>query len=256
MTRTLGVIAVLFAASGVAAQKDPLPAAPGHSVASTRLQQHGEIEVPLPGGGETRAGRLLHATYQRGAKGADATAVVRHYEALAKQRGGETLYERLDADGASGEATLSFPAGTRWLWVFVAADPKGYELDELELAAEPTFTELGADDLLAGLDESGSVEVLALRFHPGKDTFRPDAERALAQVTALLSANPALRVVIQAHTDGADTAEARLALAQRRAERVRQHLRGKGIDARRLETKGFGDVDGGTRNRIDLVKAL
>jgi len=64
----------------------------------------------------------------------------------------------------------------------------------------------------------------------------------LRQFSRFLEENPAIQIVIQGHTDNEGLAERNLELSQRRADGVRQYLIDQGIEASRLEAKGFGQT--------------
>jgi len=63
---------------------------------------------------------------------------------------------------------------------------------------------------------------------------------ALDQVAEVLKMNPTLRIRIDGHTDSTGAAEFNQTLSERRAEAVRNYLQDVGVDADRLETRGFG----------------
>jgi OOP family OmpA-OmpF porin len=68
----------------------------------------------------------------------------------------------------------------------------------------------------------------------------PEAEAALAKTIESLKANPAIRVSVNGYTDNVGADSYNLTLSKRRAESVKQHLVAGGIDAGRIETRGFG----------------
>ncbi len=63
---------------------------------------------------------------------------------------------------------------------------------------------------------------------------------SLDKVAEVLKMNPDLRIRIDGHTDSVGTEEFNQTLSERRAGAVRDYLVGVGIDAKRLETRGFG----------------
>jgi outer membrane protein OmpA-like peptidoglycan-associated protein len=64
----------------------------------------------------------------------------------------------------------------------------------------------------------------------------------LRQFSRFLEENPTITIAIQGHTDNEGNADNNLALSQRRAEGVRDYLISLGIEANRLEAKGFGQT--------------
>ena len=53
-------------------------------------------------------------------------------------------------------------------------------------------------------------------------------------------ANPTLRLSVEGHSDNMGKPASNLSLSQKRAEAVKNYLAQNGIDANRLEAKGFG----------------
>ncbi len=66
--------------------------------------------------------------------------------------------------------------------------------------------------------------------------------RALARTVRWLTDSPDVNVVVEGHADPAGNPEDNLALAQRRAEFVRDQLVSAGIDASRIEVISYGDT--------------
>jgi outer membrane protein OmpA-like peptidoglycan-associated protein len=73
-------------------------------------------------------------------------------------------------------------------------------------------------------------------------TLDPVTERAMAEAASILKRCPGSRVTVEGHAnmDGERNGFNNLDLSQRRAERVREELIGRGIDAGQLEVKGYG----------------
>lgn len=76
------------------------------------------------------------------------------------------------------------------------------------------------------------------------NSFRlgPQATRTLEQTVRWLSANTSARVVVEGHADPTGNADDNMALAQRRAELVRDFLVSAGVDASRIEVVSYGDT--------------
>jgi outer membrane protein OmpA-like peptidoglycan-associated protein len=58
----------------------------------------------------------------------------------------------------------------------------------------------------------------------------------------LLKENPSLKIQINGHTDNVGKPSDNLKLSNNRANAVIQYLIGKGIDAKRLSSKGWGET--------------
>lgn len=78
-----------------------------------------------------------------------------------------------------------------------------------------------------------------LYFAAGTDALNESAQQTLEQVANLLHEIPALKVEVGAHVDQAGGAGK--ALSQKQADAVKAALVTRGIDARRVSAKGFGN---------------
>ncbi len=80
-----------------------------------------------------------------------------------------------------------------------------------------------------------------VNFATGSDVIRPDSFELLEQVAAVFKQHPEIaRVAVDGHTDNAGLEKANITLSQKRAIAVATWLVDHGIDARRLEARGFG----------------
>jgi outer membrane protein OmpA-like peptidoglycan-associated protein len=77
-------------------------------------------------------------------------------------------------------------------------------------------------------------------FDTNKAKIMKRSYAVLDAVAGVLKAHTALRVRVEGHTDDRGTGAWNDKLSQDRAESVRAYLVGKGVDASRLEAKGFG----------------
>jgi outer membrane protein OmpA-like peptidoglycan-associated protein len=99
-----------------------------------------------------------------------------------------------------------------------------------------------ASDLQRELSAKGAVDIYGVYFDVDQTFLKPESGNTIAEVAALLKANPALRLEIAGHTDGDGTAAHNMTLSQGRAKAVVAALVGQhGIDASRLIAKGHGD---------------
>jgi len=151
-------------------------------------------------------------------------------------------------------------------YVAIAVSPAYTDLHVLEAAGmDSGMVEVDAEALAAGLEADGKVTLQGIHFDTGKDTLKPESDAALEQVTALLRAQPGLRLRVVGHTDDQGSASANMSLSQRRAQRVREALvQRHGIAAARLSAQGAGSLSpvasnateqGRAQNRrVELVK--
>ena len=77
-------------------------------------------------------------------------------------------------------------------------------------------------------------------FDTNKATIQPRSFSLLDEIGSVLKARPTMTVRIEGHTDSRGTRAHNLKLSAARADSVRQHLVGLGIDPSRMESRGFG----------------
>lgn len=230
-------------------------------------------------------GRLT--TFEEIGKGASFFQVQKTYEKLVHDLGGVTVWEgnmqkfadtKLEMDerrhrgrysswGSEKAGVYMARTPDREIWVEVYQryyDDAGYWLTVVEKKALPMQASvLPAAEMKKALDATGHV-ALYLNFDTDQATLKPDAQATLAQVIALLSQNPDLKLAVQGHTDNAGTPAHNQTLSEARARTVVATLTAQGIDAARLTAAGFGQTKpladnatdaGKTKNRrVELVK--
>lgn len=95
-------------------------------------------------------------------------------------------------------------------------------------------------------------------FEFNKATIKSVSFSLLDEVAQALSDNPTIKVEIQGHTDSVGNDKFNLKLSQKRAESVKAYLVKRGIDAGRMDPKGYGEnvpiadnrtADGRSQNR-------
>jgi OmpA-OmpF porin, OOP family len=89
----------------------------------------------------------------------------------------------------------------------------------------------------------GRVELLqAIEFQTGRAVVLKQSFPILDEVVTLLVARPTLRLGLYGHTDDRGKPGANLELSRQRARACLQYLVDRGIDAKRLESEGFGQT--------------
>lgn len=152
-------------------------------------------------------------------------------------------------------------------WIHVSTGgivpPMGFVtvLEKQGMASSLGFLDAAA--IKKELDAKGRV-ALYINFDTGKSTLRPDAQPIIAEVNKLLVADPALKLMIEGHTDNTGSAEHNRELATTRARSVLAALTALGIETTRLASNGFGpdkpiadnstDEGRAKNRRVELVK--
>lgn len=152
----------------------------------------------------------------------------------------------------------------RNIWVGMVATNSGasWTIAETE-AFVPTASLLPSSELKAQLDAQGRVAV-EVNFAVDAARILPESQPQIEQIIELLTADPALRLAVEGHTDSTGAADHNQRLSEERAASVVAALTSAGIDAGRLESAGFGQgrpvadndtEEGRARNRrVELVR--
>lgn len=123
----------------------------------------------------------------------------------------------------------------------------------------------GGRGLYDALLENGRVATQGIFFDTGSDRIRPESAPTLKQIGDMLKEHGDLKLLIEGHTDNVGNAASNLTLSDKRAAAVKVWLTGNfGVDASRLQTRGYGDTkpsapnttpEGKQQNRrVELVK--
>ncbi|MCH2188066.1 OmpA family protein, partial [Myxococcota bacterium] len=94
----------------------------------------------------------------------------------------------------------------------------------------------------AVVDDRGCWVVEDYVFETNRARIVPEHIAPLEAVTAILKANPSLRIRLDGHTDDTGTSDYNVSLSQKRAGAVREFLEADGIESKRLEVRGFGSA--------------
>ncbi|MEK6606365.1 MAG: OmpA family protein [Myxococcota bacterium] len=102
----------------------------------------------------------------------------------------------------------------------------------------------GCPDKGRVLVRKGRIEILdKIFFETNKAIIKPMSFPLLDAIAATLKGNPQiLQVEIQGHADERAEDQHNIELTQARAESVREHVVGKGIDPKRLTATGYGET--------------
>ncbi|MCX6268937.1 MAG: SUMF1/EgtB/PvdO family nonheme iron enzyme [Bacteroidetes bacterium] len=122
-----------------------------------------------------------------------------------------------------------------------------------------------ADDLMKDFDSKGFIDIYGINFDIGKATVKAESFPVIEQITSYLKEHPQVRIMIEGHTDNTGKDASNMTLSDKRAQSIKAEIIKLGIDAGRMETKGFGSskpiadnktAAGRTQNRRVTIKKL
>lgn len=119
--------------------------------------------------------------------------------------------------------------------------PKPQPVRERCVDQPDVFVDQGCPPALVKLESDRLVISEKIFFDPRKATIQARSFALLDEVAKLLRAHPQVEhVFIDGHTDSQGTPEINRTLSRGRADAVKQYLVKAGVEARRLEGRGFG----------------
>jgi outer membrane protein OmpA-like peptidoglycan-associated protein/tetratricopeptide (TPR) repeat protein len=174
---------------------------------------------------------------------------------------------KINSNPQTGDFELVIPHGGNY---GVATEKAGYLFNSINFNV-PQFAEYQEIDthILMVKAEVGSKIVLKnIFFDVGKTDLKGESIAELEKIKELLSTSSHLKVQINGHTDNTGNATTNMSLSLKRSEAVIQYLIAHGVDATRLQAKGFGserplvsndDETGGReinrRTEIEIIEA-
>ena len=138
----------------------------------------------------------------------------------------------------TGYYRASVPSGKAYGVEIVAKNYMFY-LDIVDLSGEPSDEEVHRDFPLEKVKVGATVVLENIFFETGKATLKPESFPQLEQVLKFLNSNPGVRMEISGHTDNTGSLKLNTRLSQSRAEAVVDYLVEHGVDASRLDAKGY-----------------
>jgi outer membrane protein OmpA-like peptidoglycan-associated protein len=265
-TLPLSAAPISSAQTAQAAPSAPAPTAPRSGL--TPLAGSGQPITAAPGSGEpARAPATEAPAAPSGALPRSADGLIPgRCELVAMPNSSNLLGTVTDIDGKglagvqvqlTGPAQRTLTSGTAGELKAEALPPGEYnaQVDVPEyLFKRVAFTVIGRNDATLRLSLTPrprkSQVVLTQRevkigteivFRPSSADVDARSTTLLAEIADVLAHNQQVRIQVQGHTDNSGDPALNRSLSQRRADAVRQWLINAGIDAARIEAKGFGD---------------
>lgn len=124
-------------------------------------------------------------------------------------------------------------------------------LENLVIKLEPETQ----DNLAAELEEKGKLDLYGIYFDTDKAILKPESEKTLQQVLAIIRQHPDWKLEIGGHTDAEGNAAYNIELSEKRANAVVDWLK-KSAAASKLAAKGYGDTQPVADNSTVTGRAL
>lgn len=164
----------------------------------------------------------------------------------------------------TGSYLVTLPVGKNYAFI---VNRKGYLFfsDNFSLIEHVPDSTYNIDIPLEPLQANATVILKNIFFDVNRFELKPESSTELDNIVELLKENPSLKIQISGHTDNVGKPADNLKLSNNRADAVIQYLIGKGIAAKRLSSKGWGETkpigenstdDGRAKNRRTEMKVM
>ena len=153
--------------------------------------------------------------------------------------------ELLESVSTYQDGTYKFTVSCAKEYKLKASNPK-YEDDEkrIEILEENYHSALHTNMNLNRIEEDTPVPAAALQpiyYEFDKSAITADAAEKMDRIIEIMKANPDLIIEASSFTDSRGSDSYNLALSQRRAKAAVEYLISKGVDATRIQSKGYGE---------------
>lgn len=133
------------------------------------------------------------------------------------------------------------------------AQSENLNLDSLVKAG---YKEIHKDLYLVPIEIGAVVRLNNVFFDFDKWNLRPESYVELDRVVKLLNENPSIEIEMSAHTDSRGADDYNFRLSDNRARSVMDYILSKGIDPKRITSKGYGETKPVATNDTDEGRQL
>ncbi len=215
-----------------------LPASGKHAYFSSRKNTLGEadiFEIELPEQMKPKpvalvSGKVLNAE----TKTPEENAKVTYYNLITGVKLGEA-----EANPVDGSYKIVLPAGIKYSFMASKVGLFGIS-DNVDLSEIKEYKEIDNDLLLSPIKKGTVILLKNVFFTTGKTALEDWSFAELNRVVELLNREKTLIVQISGHTDNVGSDSSNQKLSTERANKVREYLLSKGIDEKRITSKGYG----------------
>jgi outer membrane protein OmpA-like peptidoglycan-associated protein len=145
----------------------------------------------------------------------------------------------IDYDPYVGDYSFMWPSKKAFS---VQIKKAGYfsKVEHFDFTAEKNFSVVNRNFFLQVVEKNKAIALANMNFDQGKAELKPGFESELEKVIAILAENSQVKLLLEGHTDNQGDWNDNLKLSLERVENVKAYLVSKGVDAGRIQTKGWG----------------
>jgi outer membrane protein OmpA-like peptidoglycan-associated protein/tetratricopeptide (TPR) repeat protein len=166
----------------------------------------------------------------------------------------QQVLSRVQTD-ETGFYFITLPVGRNYTFT---VNRKGYLFysDVFPLADKPGDSVYIKDISLQPIELNASVTMKNIQYAVNSYQLEPVSMIELNKLIQLMNDNPSIQIQIKGHTDNTGTAAENMKLSENRAKSVVDYLISKGVEAKRLTWKGFGETQPLASNSTEEGKAF
>lgn len=126
----------------------------------------------------------------------------------------------------------------------ISFEAEGYlfQSENINVPKDPGFADITKNVVLEPIKVGAKVVLNNIFFDSGKSTLRKESKVELEKLYKLLTDQPAMTIEVSGHTDNKGNPNSNLNLSKQRAAAVSNYLIKKGIDKKRIISKGYGQT--------------
>ena len=168
-----------------------------------------------------------------------------------------TVAGNATSDAATGGFKIVLPYDKNYS-IHATADKFFAQSENLNLDSliKEGYKEIHKDLYLVPIEIGAVVRLNNVFFDFDKSDLRSESFIELDRVVKLLSDNPAIEIEMSAHTDSRGNDDYNFRLSDNRARSVMQYILSKGIDPKRINSKGYGETKPVAANDTDENRQL
>lgn len=154
------------------------------------------------------------------------------------------------SNSATGKYLVVLPAGRTYS---VSANKEAFffHSELFDVPATTKFEEVRKDIALKPIEKGAKVVLNNIFFETGKATLSPQSTVELEKAIDLMKGNPSMVVEVGGHTDNIGDDAYNMKLSHDRSRSVREYLIRGGINANRIQAKGYGESNPIASNDTD-----
>lgn len=159
------------------------------------------------------------------------------------------------SNSSTGEYKIVLPYGVNY--GFMAYNSGFYSVsDNLDLTNVAEYKEITRDLYLAPIEVGQVIRLNNIFFDFGKSSLRNESFPELDRLVGFMNQNEKMQIELGGHTDNVGSSEANKKLSNDRVTTVKEYLVSKGINADRIQAKGYGEEKPVASNDTDEGKQL